>query len=104
MSEKKYFIGIIKPVREGFIKNPTKKEIKIMEEHFEYLQGLIKSGELLLAGPTMNEENTFGLYIFECESLDKAKELFNNDPSIKARVQKIIELEPFKLSLIKKLH
>lgn len=101
MSEKKHFIGIIKPTRIGFMLNPTDEENKIMQEHFEYLKGLLKEGKLVLAGPVLNPENAFGLYIFECKSQEEAKALFENDPSIKAGVQEIKEFEPFKLSLFK---
>ncbi|NHJ87418.1 MAG: hypothetical protein FK734_18290 [Asgard group archaeon] len=102
MIEFEHFIGIIKPVRgEDFITNPTEEEMKIMSDHFDYLKGLLEKGELLLAGPTLNSKNPFGLYIFKCKSLEEARELFEADPSIKAGVQEIIELEPFKLSLFK---
>ena len=99
MKEKKHFIGIIKPAREGFMTTPTEEETKVMQEHFEYLKGLLAEGKLVLAGPAINPDNPFGLYIFECETLEEAEKLFKDDPSIKAGVQEIKEFEPFKLSL-----
>ncbi|HUU77941.1 MAG TPA: YciI family protein [candidate division Zixibacteria bacterium] len=99
MTEKKHFLGIIKPVREGFMTNPTEKENKVMQKHFEYLKGLLAEGKLVLAGPVLNEKNPFGLYIFQCTTKEEAENLFKNDPSILSGVQKIKEFEPFKLSL-----
>ncbi|TFF87703.1 MAG: hypothetical protein EU548_09895 [Promethearchaeota archaeon] len=103
IQNKKYFIGIIKPIREDFISNPTEAENKIMSEHFEYLKKLLKKDELLLAGPAINKENPFGIIIIKASSLGHAKELLFNDPSVKAKIQKVIEFEPFHVSLLKKL-
>ncbi|NHJ05841.1 MAG: hypothetical protein EAX90_13525 [Candidatus Heimdallarchaeota archaeon] len=99
MSEIKHFLGIIKPTREGFMTNPTEEENKVMQEHFEYLKKLLAEDKLVLAGPVLNEKNPFGLYIFQCESIEEAENLFENDPSIISGVQQIKEFEPFKLSL-----
>lgn len=99
MSDTKHFFGIIKPVREDFMINSTEEDEKIMGEHFIYLKGLLKEGKLILAGPVTNEKKPMGIFIFECETIDEAKELFENDPSVKAGIQNIVSLEPFKLSL-----
>lgn len=101
MSELKHFLGIIKPTREGFMINPTEEENRVMQEHFEYLKGLLAEGKLVLAGPVLNEKNPFGLYIFQCESKEEAENLFKNDPSIISGVQQIKVFEPFRLSLYK---
>ncbi len=73
-----------------------------MSEHFEYLKGLLANKKLVLAGPVLNEKKPQGIFIFECETIEEAQELFNNDPSVKAGIQKIVVLEAFKLSLIRK--
>lgn len=102
MSEKKHFFGMIKPLREDFMINFTKEDEQIMSEHFIYLKGLIAKKKLVLAGPILNEKKPSGIFIFECATLDEAQELLKNDPSIKAGIQKIIMLKPFKLSLHRK--
>ena len=102
MSEIKHFFGMIKPLREDFMINYTKEDEQIMSEHFSYLKGLIASKKLVLAGPILNEKKPTGILIFECETIEEAQELMNEDPSIKKGIQKIILLEPFKLSLIRK--
>ena len=44
MTEKKHFFGVIKPIRDDFIINPTEKDNKIMGEHFQYLKDLLEKG------------------------------------------------------------
>ena len=102
MTDRKHFFGIIKPVREDFITNPTEEDNKIMAEHFQYLKDLLANGKLVLAGPILNERKPMGIIIFECDTIEEAKEYLENDPSIKAKIQKIKKLEPFKLSLYQK--
>jgi len=70
------------------MKNWTEADEKIMGEHFEYLKKLLAAGELVLAGPSLNEDKPFGLVILKCSSLEKAKEIMVNDPSVKSGVQK----------------
>ncbi|MHA1367101.1 MAG: YciI family protein [Candidatus Heimdallarchaeota archaeon] len=99
MTEVEYYIAIIKPVREDFMKNWTEADEKIMGEHFEYLKKLLAAGELVLAGPALNEDKPFGLVILKCNSLEKAKEIMANDPSVKSGVQNLKLVEPFRMSL-----
>jgi len=63
-----------------------------MSDHFEYLQDLMNHGKLYLAGPTLQENDPFGIYIFIANSLDEARQLLVNDPSIKAKIQTISTL------------
>ncbi len=102
MTEKKHFFGVIKPIRDDFIINPTEKDNKIMGEHFQYLKDLLEKGKLVLAGPVLSEKKPMGILIFECDSLEEAKELLMKDPSVKSGIQIVKKLEPFKLSLYQK--
>ena len=99
MTEKKHFFGVIKPTRDDFITNPTEEDNKIMGVHFQYLKDLLAEGKLILAGPVLNEQKPMGIVIFECENIGEAKELLKNDPSVKAGIQIIKILKPFRLSL-----
>ena len=101
MQKSEYYIGIIKPVREGFMTEPTKAEISTMNEHFEYLKHLLTEGKLILAGPAINNDNPFGILIFKADSREEAEQMMKNDPSVIAGVQIIKEFEPFNLSLYK---
>jgi uncharacterized protein YciI len=101
MVGKKHFFAIIRPYRQDFITNPNEEEDKIMLDHFNYLKTLLKQKVLYLAGPTLIQEDPFGILIFETESEEKAKELLENDPSVKSGIQKIVELRPIRLSLVR---
>ncbi|NPE09016.1 MAG: hypothetical protein GNW80_12100 [Asgard group archaeon] len=102
MTEKKHFFGIIKPTQEDFMTHSTEEDNEIMGVHFQYLKDLLAKGKLVLAGPVLNEKKPMGIMIFECETIEEAKELLDNDPSVKAGIQIIKKLEPFKLSLYRK--
>jgi len=99
MAEIEHYIAIIKPVRDDFLKNSTEEDEKIMGEHFEYLKKLLASGELVLAGPALNEDKPFGLVILNCDSIENAREIMANDPSVKSGIQNLKLVEPFRLSL-----
>ena len=51
-------------------------------EHQNYLRWLDNEGFLLLPGPL--SDGAGGILFLNCDSLDKAKELANNDPYVKA--------------------
>ncbi|MHA2038819.1 MAG: YciI family protein [Candidatus Hodarchaeales archaeon] len=102
MTEKHHFYTIIKPYRHDFLIKPKKEEAEIMVEHFNYLKSLMHQKKLYLAGPTLIPEDPFGLVIFETENADEAKKLLENDPSVKAGIQKIADFRPIRLSLIRK--
>jgi uncharacterized protein YciI len=98
MTEMNHYYAVIKPYRQDFIINPKKEEEKIMSDHFEYLKSLLKQKKLFLAGPTI-QEDPFGVLIFETESEKEAKLLLEEDPSVKAGIQKIADFRPIRLSL-----
>jgi uncharacterized protein YciI len=99
MAEFEHYIGIIKPIREGFFENPTEKETEIMKNHYNYLKYLMEDDKLQLAGPVLNPKDPFGVIILKTASKEEAEKLLYNDPSVKNKVQKVIKLEPFRLSL-----
>ena len=102
MTKNIHYYVIIKPYRQDFITNPKENEDKIMEDHFHYLESLLKQKKLFLAGPTLIPEDPFGLIILEAKTEEEAKELIENDPSIKAEIQKIADFRPIRLSLTRK--
>ncbi len=102
MTKNNHYYVIIKPYRQDFITNPKENEDKIMEDHFHYLKSLLKQKKLFLAGPTLIPEDPFGLIILEANTEEEAKELIENDPSIKAEIQKVADFRPIRLSLKRK--
>ena len=101
MKKIQHFYGVIKSYRKDFIINPKEEENKLMEDHFQYLKLLLKKKKLFLAGPTLIPEDPFGIVIFETETADEARRLLEDDPSIKAGIQKIADFRPIRLSLTK---
>ncbi|MHA2007929.1 MAG: YciI family protein [Promethearchaeota archaeon] len=102
MRKKHYFFAMIKPYRQDFITNPKEEEEEIMVNHFNYLKSLLKNKKLFLAGPTLIPEDPIGIIILEAETVDEAKLLLENDPSVEAGIQKITDLRPIRLSLTRK--
>jgi uncharacterized protein YciI len=101
MTEKKHFFVVIKPYRKDFITNPKEEEDKIMSDHFLYLQSLLNQDKLFLAGPTLIPEDPFGVLILEAENEEEAKSLLENDPSVKKKIQRVVDFRPIRLSLTK---
>jgi uncharacterized protein YciI len=91
------FIYLIHPLREGFFENPTDAENTAMEEHFQYLKASVQSGEVILAGPCLDQ--TFGLVVFTAADEASAQAFMMNDPSIIKNVM-MAELHPFRMSLL----
>jgi uncharacterized protein YciI len=102
MTKINHYYAIIKPYRQDFITNPKENEDKIMELHFKYLKSLLKQKKLFLAGPILIPEDPFGIIILETETKEEAKNLLENDPSVKAGIQKIEDLRLIRLSLTRK--
>ena len=97
---KKHFLIMLKPGRAGFVETPTAAEQKTVGEHFAYLKKLLADGKVLLAGPSVNGDKTFGIVVVEAASEAEARTLMEGDPSVKAGVMKG-EVLPFTLSLIR---
>jgi len=93
------FIYLIHPLREGFFENPTNEENQAVDAHFEYLRAGVESGQVLLAGPCLDD--TFGLVIFQAEDEQAATDYMMKDPSVQTNVM-MAELHPFKISLFNK--
>ena len=98
-----HFYAIIKPYRTDFITNPKESENLLMSDHFHYLKNLLETKKLVLAGPTLIEDDPYGVLIFETENIEEARNLLEQDPSVKARIQKIADLRPIRLSLFRNL-
>ncbi len=90
----------IRPTREGFLQASTPEEDAIVSKHFSYLQALVAKGDVLLAGRTLNtDETSHGLVVFVADSQDQARYLMENDPAVSAGVFQA-ELFPFSIALV----
>lgn len=77
---------------------PTEEEASVMREHFAYLQRLRDDGLVLLAGPSIAGEGTFGLVVLETESEETARAAMEGDPAVTEGVM-LAELRPFRISV-----
>ena len=70
--------------------------------HFEYLKGLNEKGTVLLAGRTLNtDESSFGIVILEVDFEDAAREIQDADPAITAGIMRA-ELFSYRVALMPK--
>jgi len=88
-----YFIGFLK-------KGPTwtavqSPELKSLQEaHLANIRRLAGTGELVLAGPFTDDGEIRGLFLFQVDSLAKAKALCETDPMVKSG-HLVVELHPW---------
>lgn len=96
--QKESFCAKLIGTRENWPNDMTKDEEKIMEEHFVYLQNLVKVKKVVLAGPVFSNP-VFGLIIMQVGSEKEAKEILDKDPSVVTGLH-TYDLSPMKLSLL----
>ena len=101
MSDVTQYLYKIQPTRpEMLTDGPTPEEEAIVSDHFAYLKGLTEQGIVILAGRTLNtDESSFGIVIFEAESEEAARKVMNNDPAIQQGVMRA-ELFPYRIALM----
>ena len=90
----------IQPVRpEMLTEGPTPFEQQTMSDHFERLKELMVKGVVILAGRTQNTDySSFGIVLFNAETIEAAREIMLNDPAVKNKVFRA-ELFPYKMAL-----
>jgi uncharacterized protein YciI len=69
---------------------------EIVSDHFKYLQELQKKGDLIMAGRFTDV--LIGLSIIQAESRERAIEIMNSDPAVKAKVFHA-EIYPWRIAL-----
>jgi uncharacterized protein YciI len=80
--------------------NWTEREHEVISQHFEALQELMVQNKLILAGRTLNmDESTFGIVILQTSTEEEAKRLMELDPAVKENVM-TAELFPYKIALM----
>jgi uncharacterized protein YciI len=94
------FLYRIQPVRLGMlVDGPTPDEDAAVGEHFRYLEKLVEEGVVLMAGRTLNnDESAFGVVILVAASEAEARAVMQNDPAVKRRVMNA-ELFPYRVAL-----
>lgn len=85
------------PKRNDFIETVTPEDNRILSEHFSYLEKLLETKELVLAGPCL--DGSLGIVILRTHSHDRAQVLMENDPAVVDGVMEAT-LHPFRISLM----
>ncbi|UCD64181.1 MAG: SRPBCC domain-containing protein [Candidatus Zixiibacteriota bacterium] len=98
MSDQKeqFFVQLL-GTREGWPNDMTPGEEQIMTEHYHYLEGLVKQGKVITAGPVFDP--VFGLIIVKAASKAEARALIEKDPSVTAGLH-TFEIHPMRVSLL----
>ncbi len=101
MAETQQFLYILRPTRlEMLTIGPTVEEQAIVSQHFAYLQDLTQKGVAILVGRTQTaDEDTVGIVVFKASSEEAARELMENDPTVKRGVMQAT-LYPFRVALM----
>lgn len=94
------FLYRIRPTRPAMLaEGPTEREAEIVGQHFEYLRRLVDEGIVLMAGRTLNtDESAFGIAIFVADSPEAAEALMRADPAVAQGVMSA-ELFPYRIAL-----
>lgn len=74
----KHFLVLIKYI------SPIEEIIKVQDEHRAILQSGVDAGIILFSGPL--EPRNGGLVVLRSESIDLAKNFFQNDPYLKNKL------------------
>jgi uncharacterized protein len=80
----------------------TKQDNAALQRHFVRFQQAAKSGQLILAGRTMEPgDKTFGIAIFEATDEDAARKFMQEDPAVADGLM-TAELHPFAVAVQRK--
>ncbi len=101
MSDAQQYLYLIQPTRMAMLTDgPTPQEDETVSRHFDYLKALTERGTVILAGRTLNtDESGFGIVIFKAESEDAARAIMSNDPAVQAGVMRA-RLFPYRIALM----
>jgi uncharacterized protein YciI len=57
---------------------------KLQEAHMAHIRAMAETGKLLVAGPFTDDGELRGMFVFRTDSLEEAKALAEQDPTVKA--------------------
>lgn len=72
----------------------TPELVALQEAHLANIRWLAEAGQLLLAGPFIDDTDLRGMFVFDLDSVEKARELCATDPAVKAG-RLTVELHPW---------
>jgi uncharacterized protein YciI len=91
----------IQPTRPDMLsEGATAEEEYVVDAHFNYLKGLMERGVVILAGRTLNtDQSSFGIIIFRADTEEAAQAVVANDPAVKRGVMRA-ELFPYRIAMM----
>lgn len=94
------FVYRIQPARPAMlVDGPNERESETIGRHFEYLKELTAAGRVLMAGRTLNtDDSSFGIVVFVADTKADAEALVGGDPAVAQGVMRA-ELFPFGVAL-----
>jgi uncharacterized protein YciI len=92
MDKQHYYFKLIPP-RPTFPRDITPEEAALMDLHSNYFTENFHAGKLLVFGPVFAQEGAFGLAILEVEDEAEARRFAENDPSVRAGLNRF-EIHP----------
>ncbi len=78
------FFFKLTPPRATFAQDMNAEERRLMIQHAAYAKDLFDKGQLLAYGPVLDPSGSFGIGLVEMASMDEAKNMADNDPTVKA--------------------
>ncbi len=101
MSETTQYLYTIQPTRAAMLsEGTTPEEAQIVGQHFAYLKALTDQGIVILAGRTLNtDESSFGIVIFNAASEEAAREVMLDDPAVRQGVMRA-KLYPYRVAMM----
>jgi uncharacterized protein YciI len=88
----------LRPGRPGFPANASENELRIVGEHFAYMQKLTSEGTALLVGRT-DASNPLGIALLKVAGPEEAQRVLQQDPAVRQNVM-TGEVHPFRLALL----
>ena len=81
--EKKYFVMYLRPSRPNFAQTMTPEELNIMQQHVAYWKFYLDNGTLIVYGPVLDPNGTYGIGIVGVENEKELQALIEKDPASK---------------------
>jgi len=100
---KNQFLYLLKLTPKYYDENNFDDEaMKTIQTHFKRLQDMLEKGKLIFAGRAdVENDKTFGIVVFDANTLKEAEQIANNDPAVRAGIMSV-EVFPFNVALIRK--
>jgi uncharacterized protein YciI len=87
-----FFLKLIPP-RPTFAMDMNADERALMQQHVEYTRAHFEAGKVLVYGPVMAAEGSFGMAVLDVADEAEAGTLMENDPTVKGKLNRY-EISP----------